>query len=333
MITFIIPIIHPKHKRIDNYNNILDCLKTTVFNLLSIKVSSNIIVICHKKPDRDFESNKNVIFIELNSIIFELLRKLDENSDLKHYYLSNRKFRKYLKYLSLGGKYHNKDKGLKYFIGLLYLKYLPHSKKPEFVGLIDGDDFIHQDIGQFLTEIPNNYNEILINHGYLYYKNENKLYRIEKFSNICGSNRFFRYHDLEKILHNTLNINYTPYSKNNLVYNYKVTDTLINDIMNYINYTDNVKKLNIFPMFLGCHRYTWDNNHITNYLHNQFKVIYMNHYAAIKLFHDDNHSKLSDKKQIDKLIERYLKKKIMKPNKYQCNNKNNILEKFNINQN
>ena len=77
-------------------------------------INVNIIVVCHKKPNWFLITDKRIKFIFVNSIIFNNLKNLDEKSKNIIYYKNNI----YYEYLNYPGKFHNKDKGLKYFIAL-----------------------------------------------------------------------------------------------------------------------------------------------------------------------------------------------------------------------
>ena len=286
MLYFIIPLIHFNHKKIKNYEDILKYLERTIISLKNIDYKVSIIVICHKKPSW-FNKYRKVIFIETNSNLQNILRKLDDKSKELSTYSKN-KF--YLPYLKLKGKYHNKDKGLKYFLGFLYISLLPINKKPKYIGLVDGDDFIHRKIGVYLDNYDLKYNQFFVNKGYLLYGNGlndkleiNKLYPINKYSSICGSNRFFRYSYFENKMKNRLTATFRKKSLNLLFYNKKVDNHLINEIVKNINNRKQVWE--ILPTFLGTHRLYLPSKNYTNSFHKQFKTIFLKELIGIKFIH------------------------------------------------
>jgi len=123
-ITYIIPLIHPEHLNITTYDEILLCLKRTLNNLLLCKRKIHIIVLISKLPIWYKLYSTSVDFILLESNIFNELKKLDEGSISIN---SVKNTNKYVKYLNMKGQFHNKDKGLKYFLGLTYYFNLPNS--------------------------------------------------------------------------------------------------------------------------------------------------------------------------------------------------------------
>ena len=79
-ITFIIPIIHPEHTSIQNYRDVLLCLKRTLNNLLLIKNKVKIIIILNKLPVWHMLYQNHSTFILVNSNIFRLLKDLDDGT-------------------------------------------------------------------------------------------------------------------------------------------------------------------------------------------------------------------------------------------------------------
>ena len=142
MISFIIPIIHPLHKHINNYQDILICLMRTLDNLLNTHVKVTIIVVAHKIPEWFQKKYQMVYFIKIQSKLFNFLKDLDGEKTVQNIgegevegeVEKEREMEvegegekkdigprleipsKYKTYLSMNGKFHNKDKGLKYFL-------------------------------------------------------------------------------------------------------------------------------------------------------------------------------------------------------------------------
>ena len=77
MLTFIIPIIHPKHSKGVNYYRIIDLLYKTTTSLLAIP-NTSIILICHELPSW-FIPDPRIIVIKVTSSIFEMLKDLDSD--------------------------------------------------------------------------------------------------------------------------------------------------------------------------------------------------------------------------------------------------------------
>ena len=90
-----------------------------MINLTHLGKLVKIIVICHEKPQWYKDFSQSTTFIVVKSQLFDILKHFDDGS-LKYQNVKNI----YIDYLTLRGHYHNKDKGLKYFIGLLYLSKL-----------------------------------------------------------------------------------------------------------------------------------------------------------------------------------------------------------------
>ena len=196
-------------------------------------------------------TNIMLIFILLSSKIFKLLKSLDDNT-ITRSSLSDKN--KYLKYLDMDGKYHNKDKGLKYFIGLVYYFNLPQAKTSKYIGLIDGDDFISKKIVRILDNIPNIYNMYTVEHGYIMFaKNQDtsinikSIYPINNFSEICGSNRFFKSLFLKRLFFKRFGEFNTSIPLTFLMKNKIVNDKFINEIMKDINRDYNI--WTILPLF------------------------------------------------------------------------------------
>ena len=330
MLYFIIPLIHPLHKKIKNFLNINLYLKNTINNLLSIDNTVKIIIIGYKKPIWINFYKSVVIFIEIDGNLLDILRKLDDNTDTITKYNNNKLYKKYL---NMDGKFHNKDKGFKYFIGLLFISQLNIKNQPMFIGLIDADDYIRKDILSILNKQSIHKNEFYINNGYILFSegNENNviksIYKTNKFTNICGSNRFYRFPYLRNILIDKLKLN--QIKKNtlyNLINNYKCNNKLIINILNLINKSDSWK---ILPSFLGIHRLYYPNNKLTSKFHRQFNRVYLNDFLAIKLIHNDNHSSSNTICDQSNIINRYKHKKIILKNSIILNH-NKIIQEFNI---
>ena len=290
-ITFIIPIIHPEHTSIQNYRDVLLCLKRTLNNLLLIKNKVKIIIILNKLPVWHMLYQNHSTFILVNSNIFRLLKDLDDGTISRE---NIPKSNKYIDYIDMKGKYHNKDKGLKYFIGLLYYFNQSTYKRSTYIGLIDGDDYIHKHIVTFLNAIPQSYNMYIVQNGYIMFANNytssfniNGVYSISNFTDLCGSNRFFK-SDFLKILF--MKRFYSFSKKIPLIHFMKnkiVNETFINIILKNIK-----KKYNtwsILPTFLGIHRIYAETSYINYYLNN-FNIAVIPQSVAVKYIHTCNHS-------------------------------------------
>ena len=210
MITYIIPLINPDHPKLTCYSDVLMWLEKTLHSIKKQSGKNQIIVVCHKKPDnyRIWES-RNIVFICVESPLFYYLMTLDSGEPTVGKTPSS-SLGIFSTYLGLGGEFHNKDKGIKYFVGLLYC--FLQEKQPQFVGLIDGDDYLHTEIGSWLhKEAPKSANLFAVDIGYLVFSSgidtqESKklnitgCYKLTNFSQLCGTNRFFRYAFLKQKL-------------------------------------------------------------------------------------------------------------------------------------
>lgn len=333
MLFFIIPLVHPFHTKVKNYNNILDCLKNTIYSLLSIGSEVKIIIIGYLEPEWLKKYKSKVIFIKVIGKIFDILRNLDDQTDKLIKYKDSNLYRKFL---YMRGKFHNKDKGLKYFIGLLYLSKLKLNQQPEYIGLIDADDFIHRDIITILSNQPKRFNEFYIKRGYLLFSvgetspSISNIYRTTNFTNICGSNRFYRYPFLRERLKNRLqlDISLEKHLVDILVHKKLCNNELLINIMKTINLRP--KSWSILPSFFGIHRLYYPDGEITNSFHFSFKHKWLIQYLAVKLIHNNNHSDKTGKINEKILIERYKSKKFVPENPVVVNYQG-LLKDFNIN--
>jgi hypothetical protein len=326
MISFIIPIIHPQHKYISNYQDILNHLQRTLINLSYLGKNIKVIVICHKKPNWYKDFSKYTTFIVVNSQLFNILKHFDDGS-LKYQNVNTN----YINYLKLRGQYHNKDKGLKYFIGLLYLSRLKHP--PKFVGIIDGDDFIHDNLLQYLEKQPDTINEFFFKKGYLMfaYGSSNilkidSIYKINNFTNICGSNRVFRYNHLMTKIKSRLNYSFSNFFWNDLTKKLVIKELGILEIMTHVQQTPLL--WNILPAFLGVHRLFVDNQ-INHKFHLQFNIAFIPYYVAVKLVHNNGHCTKNNKFNKKAIIKKYIKNNIISDPNY-LDNLNKIIKSFHI---
>ena len=248
-------------------------LNLTIKSLLNIHKLVEIIVICNYIPEW-FKTDKRVTIIIAKNVIFEYLKDLDGGKDINDY--ENNELNNYIKYLNMNGKYHNKDKGLKYFLGLLYLSKL--KKHPEYVALVDGDDYIHNNIYNILNNLSKKYNIFFINKGYILFSNIKELHKIDKFTNICGSNRFFRFKFLDNLLKKRLNLDLNDKIIKNFIKFKRVSDNLINNIFRNIN--NSPKKWLLLPLLLGKHKS----------ILSKCNIKILDEYVGIKLIHSENHT-------------------------------------------
>ena len=333
-ITYIIPLIHPEHLNITTYDEILLCLKRTLNNLLLCKRKIHIIVLISKLPIWYKLYSTSVDFILLESNIFNELKKLDEGSISIN---SVKNTNKYVKYLNMKGKFHNKDKGLKYFIGLTYYFNLPNSKKSKYIGLIDADDFISKKIVNVLNSIPEKYNMYMVDNGYIMFaKNMNtslnikSIYPISNFSDICGSNRFFKSDFLQALFYKRFAKFYHGLNLYMLMKHKRVNNFLIDTIIKDIN--NNYKSWTILPLFLGKHRIFENRSYLHPYL-KKFTIAKITDNIVIKYIHTSNHSTVSfnqnnDLKIESNLINRYKNEGLIDKKKNGTNNLNSVIDNF-----
>ena len=344
MISFIIPIIHPSHKSITTYHDILSCLKNTLGSLLKQPGKKNIIVVAHLIPNWFKSYFKSVHFIIVNSKLFDILKDLDsiETKDLNNEMSLYEIPAKYKKYLNMRGAFHNKDKGLKYLIGLLYYFNLADNKKTKFIYLMDGDDFISKDLKKVLEKSPPHTDVFFVEHGYLMVSNSlptikdrlkiDKIYSLDDFTNVCGSNRIFRAKSLEVKLNRRLRFKIPSNTINQLMYQRTVTNNLVDIIMSHLN--EKPGSWSILANFLGIHRlYVSDNLEYSHPFLKLFKIGKIPIRAAIKFIHTANHSchnNSHDEIQND-IIDRYIKSGLIPKNNLSDHQVNETITKFAIN--
>ncbi len=294
MIAFIIPIIHPAYPRLNSYKNILIYLSGTLNSLINCQEERLIIVVGHYFPDWLIKQFIKVHFIKLKSDIFKFLKDLDGRRNTTNQIIVPNKYRCYI---NLSGTYHNKDKGLKYFIGLLYLNYLKINNK--FVYLMDGDDFVINNIGEIVNSSPKNINMFVVQYGYLMFSNcknintntleIDRIYKLDDFSNVCGSNRIFRSHILQNKIKKYLDYNIPINVLNTFIKKRLVDEKFITILINNIKKFPN--KWNILPKFLGTHRifHKSSNSYPHNFIR-RFTIREIPIRSAIKYIHTSNHS-------------------------------------------
>ena len=327
MIAFIIPIIHPDHNKIVNYHDISICLKRTINNLLQQSKTCIIIIVCNKYPFKCKLFGNRVTFLIGDNYIFKLLYKLDDQTLLLENIPNNSIYKSYLK---MRGQFHNKDKGLKYFIGLLYCFNCSKTQYIKYIGLIDGDDFININLNEILNRIPEDLNLFIVSKGYLMIStnnsinNTNKIYKLSNFSNLCGTNRFFRKINLEQQIKKRLNYKITPKIINNLINSNKITNNLIYTIFDHIGKT--TPAWTILPNFFGVHRIILQ----TGYYHpfnNKFRIYEIPNRVAIKYIHNSNHSNIDKKENI---VERYKIKSFIEKDDNGDLHLNNIIKQYGV---
>lgn len=311
MIYFIIPLIHPNHKGVDDYDVVESCLEKTLISINNIIGEVKVILVANKKPEF-IDSYNNIIFIQIKAKIFDIIKDLDTESVSFHKINP-----KYFSILKMNGKYHNKDKGLKYFIGLNYLANL--SQRPKYIGLIDGDDYLHKNLYKYLENQNPRFNLFNIHSGYLLTEDvDTNLYTLDNFSNICGTNRIFRYNKLKKALKHRLNYN---------IKNIPMNDNLVIDdqyIINLINIIKNKPYAwNIIPLFLGKHVIRYPNGY-AHKLYNFFNIMNINKRIAIKYQHINNHSNRNNN-QNHIIVKKFRDKGYIR---HDIKNKDEILKNF-----
>jgi hypothetical protein len=351
MLYYIIPLIDPIHRSVfRKYNSILALLKKTVRSLLHQKTRTTVVVVGSRRP-RWFSNYQKLFpnrffFIQLQAEIFRWMAQIDDGSKkFKNMYhdldiMSSNEIinadvpQRYHRYFHMRGEFHNKDKGLKYFIGILFVKWyhswqislesqknkknLPSSQ--DFVGLIDGDDFIHQEVVNYLHHLPPNIDFTYVDQGYIL-KTEfgtnfsrdriqgnqvQALYAVETFSQICGSNRFFRLSSLAQCLDHRLQASITESAKKTLLFGKVANGLLIQDILANIDKKPNA--WNILPTFLGIHRVEDERNGMPLHpIQDFFTKKPIPFRAAIKHLHSFNHSQ-SNGDDLKACIDRYQEK-------------------------
>jgi hypothetical protein len=147
--------------------------------------------------------------------------------------------------------------------------------------------------------------------------NIDKIYKINNFTNICGSNRFFKSSFLKNLFIKRFNRIIKSLPLKHFMINKIVNETFINKII--LNMKKQYNIWNILPKFLGIHRiYTDNNQYISNYLRN-FYIYEIPQCSSIKYIHSSNHScnKMNEIKDANSvqnnIIIRYKKENIISP--------------------
>lgn len=182
---FILPVVHPKGNKVNNYHHVEVALKKTIESLQNQTYSDvKIVVVCSQIPTWVNQIGSNVFFLDLSdSEIFAANR-----NDVKV------------------------DKGLKYFLGILYAA--AHFE-PKFYMLADADDYVNSQLAEYsFKALSSNFGQKEID-GYLIdkglqvevnFSSDNKLnygnaYLVKKFNTSCGTCRVFKQENLtQKIL-------------------------------------------------------------------------------------------------------------------------------------
>lgn len=351
MLYYIIPLIDPTHQSVlRKYNFILALLKKTVRSLL-FKVERTTVIIVGSRPPKWLANYQKlfpnrIFFIQLQADIFKWMARIDDGTVLfKNKYhdlditstdevINQGIPYKYHGYFHMRGEFHNKDKGLKYFIGILFVKWihpilislgLKKNEKEEdplqhFIGLIDGDDFIHHEVVNYLHNISPEIDFTYVEQGYIlktvfdsnFHRDRiqncqvKSLYAVETFSQICGSNRFFRLSSLINNLDRRLQAVISPNAKTTLLYRKIANGILIQDILRNIQKKPNA--WNVLPTFLGIHRVEDERNGMPIHPIQDFfikKPIPFR--AAVKHLHSSNHSQTNGD-NLDACIDRYREK-------------------------
>ena len=319
MISFIIPIIHPLHPGITSYNDVLICLMRTLEALLNSEEVRKIIVVAHKIPTWFQKKYMSVHFIIVNSKLFTFLKDLDglagtnEQDKLTNSLVREIPY-KYETYLNMKGLYHNKDKGLKYFIGLLYLFNLKNTTK--FVCLMDGDDFVINNLGSIINKSSQSIDMYVVQYGYIMFSNSlgtlgspleiDSIYRLQHFSNVCGSNRIFRCQRLQEMLKYRLRYNIPQNLMGVLSHKRQANDKLVNYIM--ANVDMKPEAWTILPNFFGVHRiFLNDKFSHPHHFMKMFTIKEIPIRSAIKFIHSNNHScqDIANTSLKDDIITRY----------------------------
>lgn len=305
MLTCLIPIIHPEHASLRDDIGVDRCLFWTLYNLLQHHTPIRVVVLGHRPPSWIGRMQKWVDFVQLDARIFRVLCQLDDGSlELEQ---APEEFRPYLE---LGGFYHNKDKGLKYFLGLLYLSRLPQRRQPEWVALIDGDDYIHRGVGRQLRRVPQEVDLVTVERGYLLFGEVpppviqegvglciDGIYPLCDFSHVCGSNRFFRFRPLCERLWRRLNPVIPEALSEKLTKKHMVGDRLVRCIVEGAMW--NPDAWGVLPKFLGVHRIvatdecgegTTVDNAPPHQFSTRFTRLVFPGRMAVKFVHSNNHS-------------------------------------------
>jgi hypothetical protein len=310
MLSCILPLIHPEHRSVQNYAKIEQCLLWTLQNLLQHSTSIIVVIVGHRPPAWIHIFEKQVHFIQLDALLFQSIKDLDDGTctleDVPP---------RFLPYLTSSGMFHNKDKGLKYFIGLLYLTLLPKKLQPDFVGIIDADDFIRRDIGKQLDRTPSHMNMFIIQQGYLMMSPTSTsvshlhitgLYPLRDFSHICGTNRFFRFRPLCDLLWRRLRPDIPPQPLTILKSQRRIGDACIRAILSNIKNKPNA--WTVLPKFLGLHRIVESNGVSPPHpFASKFNMWILPGRNAVKFVHDQNHScEQTGDESHTSLVQRYI---------------------------
>lgn len=307
MLGCVIPLIHPQHTSVTNYTHVETCLYHTLHNLLSQTIPVKIVVVAHRIPQWAGQMSNKVHFITVQAEIFRFLKDLDDETISLHDIHGDTP---YDVYFTMRGQFHNKDKGLKYYIGWRYFSLLP--TPPTFIGLIDGDDFIHTDVGRYLESMPPNIDAGIVQQGYIMSIlieggrtrkiPVRHLQPLEDFSDVCGSNRFFRFSTFTRNLQRRIPFPLQPKQREALLKHKRIGNAWIGALFECMY--EKPEAWTILPRFLGVHRILEPDLEVPP--HNfqySFCLQPIPFRAAIKVIHAHNHSTVAD--DGSELIERY----------------------------
>lgn len=326
---YIIPIIDPWGMKHVSYAGHLARLKDTLNSILFNPCGEEcdciqIIVVMRLVHSYAHElyHHPRVTYVTLEDPIFPMLRQLDGN----HISISRDHIPSlYKRYLTMRGAFHNKDKGLKYFLGLYHLYRQYRVSNQDFVALVDGDDFVHHDLHAYLLDMSPDIHMVYADQGYLMDIPNHRFQEVCDFSNICGSNRFFRALHLRTCLESRLGFCFDQVT---LGSSRHVTRSFIYSIMKQVK--KNPRAWNILPTFLGMHRVWTIDFKPTSQFQYGFNIHGINFPCVIKRIHHQNHSSACP--EWNKLLSTYENKGILIHTKLHSNitqhDVQNILSRF-----
>ena len=201
---------------------------------------------------------------------------------------------------------------------------LPKCRKTKFIGLIDGDDFIHKELGKILNKVPSIINMCVVQKGYAMFSKQlgefkdplqiNKVYELDNFSNVCGSNRFFKADSFEKKIKRRLSFKIQEYGLRGFLQSRTVNNKFVDHIM--ININRHPDAWTILPNFFGIHRLVLsDGVSLPHHFMSFFNIAEIPIRSSIKFIHTTNHScGPNNKNNQTDIISRYKKIGIIKKN-------------------
>ncbi len=159
LITFIIPLVSKAHCA--DWDEVMTCFRNTLASIASqSRPDYRILVVCNESPDICLDPDRTTI--------------LNTNISLKNNNLGSRSL----------------DKERKMHAGLLHVR----SARSGYVMFLDADDLISRHVVEFVDRNPD-YDAFIVDRGYVYEKDVDWAFPVNRFYLRCGSSYIFRYRE------------------------------------------------------------------------------------------------------------------------------------------